>query len=207
MVVISEIRQVRSFSCIVLDNGEQYWLRQSDLADTGFCEGSSLDQEQFLDQIRLLQYPRALNHAVSMLARRPCSKKEILNRLIRLRYTEDTAGLVLYKLEKEHLVDDKEFCEQWIRSRLARNTGFAVIRRELKIRGIPENMISSALEQMDPQEEQCNAVSLARKMMKRYRSEPDRLKRHRKIIESLVRKGYGWDTARAACDAAERETE
>ena len=207
MVLISEIRTVRSFCCIVLDNGEQYWLRRNDLACTEFREGSSFEPETFKEQIRLLQYPRALNHAVSMLARRPCSKKEIMNRLIRLRYSEDTAELVLYKLEKEHLVDDAEFCEQWIRFRLARHTGSAVIRRELKIRGIPEEMISSALDRLDPEDEQCNAVSLALKMMKRYCSEPDNLKRRRKVIESLVRKGYDWDTARAACETAEQETE
>ena len=133
MVTINEIRQVRSMWVILLDNGEQYWIRRDDLPNTSFAEGSSYDPEQFQQQIRLCQYPHALNHAVSMLARRPCSKKEISSRLVRLRYTEEVAGLVVYKLEKEKLLDDEAFCEQWIRYRLSGQIGISAIIRELKI--------------------------------------------------------------------------
>ena len=207
MVLITEIRQVRSFCCIVLGSGEQYWLRREDMPSAGFSEGTEYDLVDFMNRIRICQYPRALNHAVSMLARRACSKKEISDRLIRLRYTEDVAELVIYKLEKEKLINDADFCEQWIRFRLSRRIGPSVIRRELKIKGIPEDMISAALSKTDADEERNNAVSLARKAWKRTDSAEDMRKRRRKVIESLVRKGYDWDTARTACDEAENEAE
>ena len=71
MVTISEIRQVRSLVCIILDNGESYWLHRDDLAGTGFMENASFSLDTFFHWIRIRQYPRALNLAVSMLARRP----------------------------------------------------------------------------------------------------------------------------------------
>ena len=109
MVTISEIRRSRSFCCLLLDNGEQYCLRSEDLDNSGIKEGSSLDEDVIQRTIRSIQYPRALNHAVSMLARRPCSRQEIYSRLIRLRYSEPTAELVVFKLEREKLLDDAAF--------------------------------------------------------------------------------------------------
>ena len=207
MVKILEISRVRTMCRILLDNGDQYWLRHDDLPGTGFLEGTVYDDEIFLQRIRLCQYPYALNHAVSMLARRPCSKKEIASRLIRLRYTEEVAGLVVYKLEKENLLNDTDFCDQWIRFRLSRHIGPSAIRRELKMKGIPDNTVFSAFAKLDPDEEKENAVMLARKAWKRINALDDIRKNRQKVIASLVRKGYDWDTARAACETAERETE
>ena len=207
MVTIVETAFVRAFCCIRLDNGTRWWIRREDLPLSGFQEGLSFEEEAFYQQVRVCQYPRALNHAVSMLARRPCSKKEIADRLKRLRYTEEVAGLVVYKLEKENLVDDAAFCDQWIRYRLSLKYGPAVIRRELRIKGIPADMIEKAFEAFDPDEEAGNALKLAVKAWKRVGTAGDIRKNRQKVIASLVRKGYGWEAARSACENAENDTE
>ena len=164
MVTVKDISRIRASVCILLDSGEKYWLREADLPAAGIREGISFETEDFLQKIRLCQYPHALNHAVSMLARRPCSRKEITSRLIRLRYTEDVAELVAYKLEKEKLLDDGEFCEQWIQYRLSKGYGPSVIRRELKMKGIPDGMIDKALAASDPGEQET--------MLPRWRGKP-----------------------------------
>lgn len=207
MVTVKEISRVRASVCIQLDSGEKYWLREADLLSAGIRECMSFETDDFLQKIRLCQYPRALNHAVSMLARRPCSRKEIMSRLVRLRYTEDVAELVVCKLEKEKLLDDGEFCEQWIRYRLSKGCGPGLIRRELKMKGIPDRMIEKALEETDSGEQENNAVSLARKAWKRVGTGGDIRKNRQKVIASLVRKGYDWDTAGKACREAEEEAE
>ena len=201
MVTISEIRRVRSLCCLSLDNGEQYWLRSEDLDVSGLKTGSSLDEKVLQRIIRSFQYPRALNHAVSMLARRPCSRKEIYSRLIRLRYSESTSELVVFKLEREKLLDDEAFCEQWIRFRLSRRFGPSVIRQELKVKGIADDLISTAFSRLDPAEEENSALILAEKAWKRMDPSGDIRKNRQKVISALVRKGYDWDTARSACDA------
>lgn len=207
MVTVMEISRIRSSACILLDSGERFWLRADDLPGTGFREGLSFETEDFLQKVRLCQYPRALNHAVSMLACRPCSKKEISSRLVRLRYTDDVAELVVFKLEKEKLLDDGEFCGQWIRYRLSKGYGPDLIRRELKMKGIPDGMIDQALEEADSDEQENNAVMLARKVWKRVGTGGDIRKNRQKVIASLVRKGYDWETAGKACREAEAETE
>ena len=207
MVTVREISRVRASVCILLDSGEKYWLREADIPAAGIREGMSFETEEFLQKIHLCQYPRALNHAVSMLARRPCSRKEITTRLVRLHCTEDVAELVVCKLEKEKLLDDGEFCEQWIRYRLSKGCGPGLIRRELKMKGIPDRMIDKALEETDSDEQENNAVTLARKSWKRVGTGGDLRKNRQKVITSLVRKGYDWETAGRACREAEEETE
>lgn len=152
-------------------------------------------------------YARALNRAVAMLARRPCSKKEIADRLRRAGFAEETAELVLYKLEKEKLLDDEAFCEQWIRYRLSGKYGPAVIRRELRLKGISEDMIDSAFDLLDEEDQRENALSVARKAWKRTKPTDDVRKNRQKVIASLVRKGYSWEEARIACSLAEKDPE
>ena len=205
MVRISEIKRVRSLVCILLDSGESFWLYPEDLEGTEFTENREYDSGSFLQWIRIRQYPRALNLAVSMLARRPCSKGEIIRKLLSRKFTGEVAELVVYKLEKDKLVNDSEFCDQWIRYRLDRGYGLSVIHQELRMKGISEGMISSAFERLDPDEGQENALQQARKYWKRIRDGEDLRKGRQKVITSLVRKGYDWDTAREACRKAEDE--
>ena len=207
MVKIIEISYNRSFCRLRLDNGEEYWIRDKDLSFMGFQEGKEYSRDSFMQQIRICQYPHALNHAVSMLARRPCSTKEILSRLLRLRYAEDVCHLVLYKLEKEKLLDDEAFCEQWIRFRLGQKIGYSRIKRELKFKGIKDDMIAVSFNQLDQETALNNAVLLAGKAWKRFGTTGDIRKNRQKVIASLVRKGYDWDTARSACEAAENNAE
>ena len=111
-------------------------------------------------------------------------------------------------VDKEKLLDDEDFCMQWIRSRTARRYGPAVIRRELRMKGIPEQMIESAFEQAgQPEEEDDNALMLARRAWSRIRPSGDVRRDRQKVVASLIRKGYDWDTARSACEAAEEEQE
>ena len=205
MVRIEDIRTVRSLVCIRLDTGFSYWLRRDDLVGTSFHAGDEVDEETFLQAVRVRQYPRALNHAVSMLARRPCSCGEIRTRLLTRRYMEDVAGLVVYKLEKENLLNDREFCDQWVRFRTARHFGPAVIRRELRMKGIPPDMIEEALARTEPPDHEDHALVLARKAWARAKSGEDVRKTRQRVIASLVRKGFSWEDARNACDTAENE--
>lgn len=205
MVTILHIEIKRSMACILLDTGEQYWIRAADLPGPFFCEGQQYDREAFLQNIRILQYPRALNHAVSMLARRPCSTHEIRTGLIRKQFSEDVSDLVVFKLEKEKLLDDRDFCEQWIRYRISRRYGPARIRHELKMKGINEDYIDEALEKTDAEINTENAVNLGRKYWNQLKPGDDIRKFRQKVISALVRKGYDWETAKAACEKAERE--
>ena len=203
MVRIMELKADDSQTSILLDSGEKYWLKNNDLAGTGIFEGAELSRESFFHWLRIRQYPRALNQAVSMLARRPCSTGEIVSRLTRKRYADEVIELVIYKLEKEKLLNDRDFCDQWIQYRFNHGYGPVFIRRELRMKGIAQEMIDTALELFDEDDRMEKAEALARKAWMRTKPDKDLRKSRQKVIAFLVRKGYSWDTARAACKSAE----
>ncbi len=207
MVTITEIRHLRSSYCVLTDTGEQFWLTASDLQKSSFKEGLSYDDKAFLRQVRKLQYPHAMNLAVSMLARRPCSRSEILSRLLIRHYTEDVSNIVIFKLEKENLLDDEAFCQQWISFRTGRGIGRSRIYFELKMKGVSEEIIHSALNQLDEDTEIESAFRLAVKAWNRIGSSDDTCATRQKVITHLVRKGYSWEIAKSACDKAEMEKE
>jgi len=160
---------------------------------------------KILQLIRTAQYPRALNAAVSMLARRACSRGEIEHKLTQKNYDAETIELVIYKLTKEKLINDEQFCTQWISYRLNQRYGPARIRLELKTKGIPDDMINAAFEQIEADENEENAFLLAQKNLKRIKECESKYMRRNKVVAALVRRGYDWDTASKAYIKAENE--
>ena len=205
MVRIQKIITDKKSACICLDNGDKYWLRPEDIAAAGFKEDQEYESSNFDHWIKVCQYPRALNLAVAMLARRPCSEEEIRKRIICCRHTEEIADLVIYKLEKENLLNDKIFCEHWIHYRQQKGYGSSVIRRELIMKGVSEETVCQFLSSIDPDEEKDTAVVLARKVWKRLKPDEDVRKNRQKVVLFLVRKGFDWSTAKTACRIAENE--
>ncbi len=204
MVTILSVSFHRSLACLTLDDDRKIWLTRSDLRESGWSESIAVEEEAFDDFVRLHQYPRALNQAVSLLAARPCSRGEIEQNLLRHRYTDEVVDLVLYKLEKEKLLNDREFSDLWVQQRSAKY-GSRRIRMELRHKGISEGTAEEALAGLSEEKELEAAVILARKGWSKIKPGEDPRKSRQKVISSLVRKGYDWDIARQASDTAESE--
>jgi regulatory protein len=201
MVLIETVEFFRSSACMTLDDNRKIWLTYSDFLESGWVEGLSVEKEAFDRFIQLHQYPRALNQAVSMLARRPCSKGEISRNLNQHHYTDEVIELVIYKLEKEKLLDDQDFSELWIQNRIGKY-GVRRIHKELRYKGIPEETADEALSRISDEQQLENATAFAVKAWSKAKSGEDPRKSRQKIIASLVRKGYSWDIAAQAADDA-----
>ncbi len=205
MEVIRSIEPIRAKVWFELDSGERQWLGRQAALESGWEQGTEISREDFRRYILLHQYPHALNLAVAMLARRACSRGEIERRLNTARYMDETVEMVLYKLDKEGFLNDRDFAVQWVRSRISRKLGASRIRMELRQKGVDEEDIRSALENVDEQEQLTQAVSLAEKGFARARPDEDQRNVRRRVMSSLIRRGYSWDTARQACSLARGE--
>ena len=109
MEIIRNVERVQGRTLVLFESGWKVWLLPG--MDPGFplSEGTAVDRRQFEQYLMLQEYPSALEKAVSMLAARARSKKEIMDKLLALRYDPEVAVLVVYKLEKENLLDDEAF--------------------------------------------------------------------------------------------------
>ena len=206
MEIIRSIETIRGKIRITFESGWQVWLRRNE--DPGFplTEGTAVDRESFLAYIRIHQYPPALDRAVRMLAERSCSRREIERKLTLARFDPDVTDLVLFKLEKENLLNDREFTVQWVHSR-SRKYGASRIRQELRTKGIDEDIASEILEDLSEEEQLCQAVALAVKKIRSLQSSCEEKKWKQRITAFLIRRGYSWDLALKAFEEAMRQSE
>ena len=144
----------------------------------------------------------ALNDAVALLAQRARASGEIRQKLRRKLYMEDTIEMVLYKLEKERLMDDEAFAREWAASRARSQIGRSRIMRELRMKGITQEMAERALDELDEDEGDEAAVMLAQKLLRRYSSEADERKAMQKMLAAMARRGYGYEDSRQAIETA-----
>lgn len=202
---VSALVTIRSKVRVEFDSGKSYLLKKIDLLDFPLQENDEVDEKSFHQFVLLHQYPDALNTAVAMLARRACSRKEIADKLSARGICEEVAELVLYKLEKEKLLNDQDFSEQWTRYRAGGNYGPARIYRELRMKGVDEETARNAVSAVDEEDQAQKALSLAVKGFSRAKPGEDPRKVRQRVLRSLISRGFDWDTAKEACDNAWKE--
>ena len=201
MEIIGSVETVRGKVCVTFESGWQVFLPRDRLPSFSLEAGTAVDREAFLQYIRLVQYPAALDRAVALLAMKPCSSSEIERKLVNVyRCDRDVADLVLYKLSREGLLNDRDFSEQWVHARM-KKYGASRIYRELLAKGVDRETVREALESCGEEDQLQAAVSLAEKKIRASR-EHDRTKLFRQVTGMLVRRGYSWGTAKKAFDQA-----
>lgn len=206
--VIREIEEKRHSYVVITEGGERFWLTWTQMQEREpMAVGQELDAEELRKWLLPRQYPMALNDAVSMLAQRARSSGEIRQKLKTKLYLDDTIDMVLYKLEKERLLDDEAFARDWAVYRARTQMGRTRILQELRQKGIPQETAQRAMEELDRQEADEAAVALAAKLLKRYAREADQRKAMSKLLAAMARRGYGYEESRRAVETALQQEE
>lgn len=120
------------------------------------------------------------------------SKGELLAHLKKRGIEDDIASATTYRLQEAGLINDAEFAKAWTQSRhTSKKLSKRIIAGELRTRGVDQNSIDEALDEIDDEDEYRMAFSLA---MKKY-STMSRLESDvqvRRIQSLLQRKGFGF---------------
>ena len=157
--------------------------------------GQAMDPEAYRLFARQRGYPHALEAAMKFLALRERSVREVRQRLRRSCYDPETADRVIDALAGHALVSDSRFAGEWVNHR-SRKYGRNRIARELRQKGVSAAEAQAALDSLPEETEMEQAVQQARKLARKFRNDPQ------KIIQALVRRGYGWSLARRAAEKA-----
>ena len=164
--------------------------------------GDEVDLEEYDHWLLLQQYRPALEYAVSLLAQRPYAEQELNQKLARHGYRPAVCEMVLYKLSKHGLLDDRAFAQQWTEARAGHGLGRTRIAQELRRKGVPQAEAEAALEALDPQQQLEEAERLACKQLQRRQTDQDPRKTDQRLLAMLVRKGFSFGDARQAIRAA-----
>ena len=197
MDVITGIRRERGKMRVTLNLDQDVLVPISLFRERPLEEGQSLDLEEYDNWLMVRQYRHALDRAVVYLTARARSRRELEDCLLRCGYRPSTVEMVLYKLEREHLLDDADFARQWVEARSGRTLGKRRIAQELQRKGVDRETAEAALEQVDAEADEAACLRLAEKLAPRYaREEP--YKARQKLTQALVRRGFDWDDAKNA---------
>lgn len=202
MEIILSIRKERGRYRVTLDSGDSLLVPVSLLRERPLREGDALDLEDYDNWLMVRQYRYALDRAVGYLAARDHSKHEIEQKLLQAGYRPCTVEMVLYKLEREHLLNDANFARQWVEARSTHKLGKNRIAQELRRKGVSAEEAEEALSAIDEEDQLSGAITLAEKAAARAKPGEDPRKTANRIAGMLARRGYSWDIAKEAISHA-----
>lgn len=165
--------------------------------------GATLKPGQFLsdEQLQALQEQGsaedAYNSALKYLSYRPRSRAEVVTYLRRHGVPEGQIEAVAERLERASLLGDEAFARYWVENRERfRPRGRSALRYELRSKGISNEIIEQALDQVDASQSAYQAAGKKAQQLSRL----DRVTFARKLVEYLVRRGFEYDVAREAAE-------
>jgi regulatory protein len=146
--------------------------------------------------------PKRAGTAVSMLARRPRSERELRRRLAQRRFEPGLIGQTVALLRERGLINDAAFARSWAESRdRSSPRGRRLIAAELRAHGVDGDEAAGAVA---PLSEEDAAYRVAQKRLRALAGLDDRVLRDR-LGALLRRRGFGWETVRATVQRCLRE--
>ena len=128
--------------------------------------------------------------ALRQLTAAPRTRAQLRAAMARRDVPDPVAETVLDRLEAVDLVDDEAYARMWVSSRHAgRGLARKALAHELRHRGVEDEHVDRALEQLDPEEELATARELVARRLPATRR-LDRQARVRRLAGMLARKGY-----------------
>ncbi|OBA60287.1 recombination regulator RecX [Mycobacterium sp. 1100029.7] len=144
-----------------------------------------------------------------LLTARSRTRAELSGQLAKRGYPGDVSARVLDRLAAVGLVDDRDFAEQWVRSRHVRaGKSRRALAAELQTKGVDKEIVNSVLAGIDAGAERDRAEELVRVKLRRDTLSGDDARITRRLVGMLARRGYSQNLA---CEvvlnelAAERE--
>ena len=179
---------------VTVNDTDTFHLSKAEFRALPLQEGQSLDWAEYQKNLLLIQYPDALNRAVRLLAIRPRSRREVERSLQARGCIPDTVEMVIYKLEKEKLLDDAEFASAWVQARSGLGMGRARIQQELRMKGIDSETAESALAELSEEEQDAQALAFAEKLLRRHHDLAPSDAIH-KSLSGMQRRGFSYGEA------------
>lgn len=157
--------------------------------------GQFLSDEEIVRLKEEDEYHRVYERAVKLIAHRPRSEAEVRRRMERQGVALDLVEKVIEQLTAVGLLNDAEFARLWVENRETfRPRSRRMLRYELRQKGLDEEVIAQALEQVD-EEESAHRLALQRG---RRLSRLNWLAFRQKLTGYLARRGYPYEITHCA---------
>lgn len=160
-----------------------------------------LSQEEIEKIIKEGELQRVYDKALKFLSFRPRSEKEVDDYLNKKKVGEQTKKMVIEKLKKAKLLDDRQFALWWFDQRITfRPSGRRLLEYELAKKGIDQETLNRLLEtRLTDDLEFKLAKEAAQKKLAAYQKLSP-LEFHQKMTAFLARRGFSWEVIKEVID-------
>ena len=192
-MVVTALKQSSPGRFLVeFDGGETLRSTLEAVTDERLYVGKELDEKAFEELKRSSSKALDRQKALEMLSRRPYSRRELKDKLLRRGTDEQSAEDCIAWLDEHGFLDDGEYAGAVARHYSAKGYGAGRVKSELRRRGIERELADETLAELPENTEKIDAY-IARRL-----SDPKDRDSVRKIGAALFRRGYSWEEIRAA---------
>ncbi len=158
--------------------------------------GQNLTEEKITQLREQDSFEKAYQAALNLISFRPRAEAEIISALLKKGYSDSHCTQVVGRLKEAGLIGDKHFTRLWVENRVDfRPRGHRLIAAELRQKGIAEEIISQALQELP--EEDTLAYDAAKKASRKlFRLDWETFRK--KMFGHLARKGFGYEAVNSA---------
>lgn len=201
MDLVSRVKKDRLVE-ITFNEEKKLYLSYKIFREYRLREGEAVDLRSYLPKIAEAQRKEAFQKAITLLAVKDRSTKEIQEALTLRKYSRSIQEYVLERLTEEHLLNDSAFANLFAKNKLAQGLGKQRILQDLAKKGIPKAMAEQALAACNYESE---ALLQAKRLVERYAKRYPSLDRNslQKIKMALFRKGFSMDLIQEAVENLE----
>jgi regulatory protein len=143
------------------------------------------------------RYEKTLARAFNLLAAKPRSVAELRERLLEKPWAEEeVVQRVLTRLQDLGYLNDQQYAEQFANSRLTlKPIGRSRLRRDLQRKKLSSTVINQALEDVYTETSEESLIEQAIAKRVRLRGKPTTREESKKLLDYLLRQGFGYDLA------------
>lgn len=198
MLIERLVKKDETTVVVYLDNGDKLYLSYEVVLKNGLRKGSEIFEDRFEFLIRHNKKYYIRQKALSYIARRIHSKRELENKLRQKKYEIDLIHEVLNDLVDKKMINDESFAMHFADEKINRKKwGIMKVKSELIKKGITSDLIDHALKSyITPESQNETTAALAKKKLNFIsKREPDPQKIKQKILSYLLSRGFSYDTS------------
>ena len=192
-MIVSALKKTSSDKILVeFEGGESLRSTLAAVTDARLYVGMELGEEEYAALRRSSSRGLERQKALELLSRRPHSRRELKDKLLRRGVSEEDAEDCVQWLSDRGFLDDEEYAGAVARHYAAKGYGAGRVRSELQRRGIDRELAADTLSDLPDNAGKIDAF-LARKL-----TDVNDREAVRKVSAALFRRGFSWEEIRAA---------
>lgn len=185
---------------IFVDGTYAFSLSESALLESKLASGQGLSIDALQQYKQLSADDKLYGNALRYAAMRLRSEWELHEYLRRKQASSEAVEMIVQRLRRAGLLDDKAFARAWIENRrLLKPSSVRKLQQELKAKRISDDIIRAVLQASEPaaaEQVALHEVIVRKRRQGKYRDDPV------KLMQYLVRQGFSYDDVKSAVQSA-----